>query len=121
MMVAGAVAAGPAAAGGDDVRFSTLSSSKLAYSFFCFRVQDAEEGKSKTVKTSFTVKLTKFDDTKKVALIKEVKQHLENMNLVQAKQYVEKLPQIVKADLSKEDADKLKAALEAAGGTVELI
>lgn len=36
-----------------------------------------------TVKTSFTVKLMKFDEKQKVALIKEVKNLLEGMNLVQ--------------------------------------
>lgn len=35
------------------------------------------------VKTSFTVKLMKFDEKQKVALIKEVKNLLEGMNLVQ--------------------------------------
>jgi large subunit ribosomal protein L7/L12 len=36
------------------------------------------------VQTSFTVKLLKFDEKQKVALIKEVKNLLEGMNLVQA-------------------------------------
>ena len=34
-------------------------------------------------KSSYTVKLEKYDDAKKVALIKEVKSLLEDMNLVQ--------------------------------------
>lgn len=38
-----------------------------------------------TVKTSFTVKLMKFDEKQKVALIKEVKNLMEGMNLVQVK------------------------------------
>jgi large subunit ribosomal protein L7/L12 len=35
------------------------------------------------VQTEFTVKLMKFDETKKVALIKEIKALVEGMNLVQ--------------------------------------
>ena len=34
---------------------------------------------------------------------------------------MESLPQEVKADVKKEEAEKLSAALEAAGGTVEIV
>lgn len=40
--------------------------------------------------------------------------------LTQAKKLVESLPQEIRANVSKEEAEKLKAALEAAGGTVVL-
>uniref|UniRef100_A0A3B3SNW9 Large ribosomal subunit protein bL12 C-terminal domain-containing protein n=1 Tax=Paramormyrops kingsleyae TaxID=1676925 RepID=A0A3B3SNW9_9TELE len=40
--------------------------------------------------------------------------------VLQAKKLVESLPQEIKANVSKEEAEKLKAALEAAGGTVLL-
>lgn len=40
--------------------------------------------------------------------------------LHQAKKLVESLPQEIRANVSKEEAEKLKAALEAAGGTVVL-
>jgi len=83
--------------------------------------EEGEEDVKKAVKTAFTVKLVKYDDAKKVALIKEIKNQLEGVNLVQAKQFVEKAPQIVKADLAKDDAEKLKALLEAAGATVEIV
>jgi len=42
-----------------------------------------EEAAPVKVQTQFTVKLLKFDEAKKVALIKEVKALLEGMNLVQ--------------------------------------
>lgn len=45
--------------------------------------KEEEEEVAATVKTSFTVKLMKFDEKQKVALIKEVKNLLEGMNLVQ--------------------------------------
>lgn len=38
----------------------------------------------------------------------------------QAKKFVESAPQLVKEEVSKDDAQKMKAALEAAGGTVEI-
>nr|XP_021184230.2 39S ribosomal protein L12, mitochondrial [Helicoverpa armigera] len=82
--------------------------------------QDEEEATPKAVKTSFTVKLTKFDDKQKVALIKEVKSLLEGFNLVQAKKFVESVPTVVKADVSKDEAEKLKEALTKVGGIIEI-
>jgi large subunit ribosomal protein L7/L12 len=82
--------------------------------------EEEEVAAPKKVQTSFTLKLMKFDDGKKVALIKEVKSLLEGMNLVQAKKFVESAPTIIKADLSKEEAEKLKAAFEAVGATCEI-
>ncbi|CAH0701024.1 unnamed protein product [Spodoptera exigua] len=82
--------------------------------------QDEEEAAPKAVKTSFTVKLTKFDDKQKVALIKEVKGLLEGYNLVQAKKFVESVPAVVKADVSKDEAEKLKEALSKVGGVIEI-
>jgi len=80
--------------------------------------EDEDEGDigAKTVQTSFTIKLNKFDETKKVALIKEIKAVVEGMNLVQAKKFVESVPQIIKSNVPKDEAEKLKKALEAVGG-----
>ena len=72
------------------------------------------------MQTSFTVKLESFDTAKKVTLIKEIKNLVEGMNLVQAKKFVESCPTVVKADLSKDEADKLKEALTAAGATCKI-
>lgn len=41
----------------------------------------------KKVQTSFTVKMTGFDDKQKVALIKEIKSLLPDTNLVQVLNY----------------------------------
>ena len=71
-------------------------------------------------KTIFSVKLAAFDAGKKVALIKEVKNLLEGMNLVQAKKFVESAPQTLKEDVPKDEAEALKAALEAVGATIEI-
>ncbi|XP_037074312.1 39S ribosomal protein L12, mitochondrial-like [Pollicipes pollicipes] len=77
--------------------------------------EEAEEQVAQKVQTSFTVKLNSFDAAKKVPLIKELKACVEGMNLVQAKKFVESAPAVVKADVSKADAEKLKEILEAAG------
>ncbi|XP_026324764.1 39S ribosomal protein L12, mitochondrial [Hyposmocoma kahamanoa] len=81
---------------------------------------EEEEVAPKAVKTSFTVKMSKFDEKQKVALIKEVKSLLEGFNLVQAKKFVESVPTIVKADISKDEAEKLKVALTKVGAVVEI-
>uniref|UniRef100_A0A4W3K8W6 Large ribosomal subunit protein bL12m n=1 Tax=Callorhinchus milii TaxID=7868 RepID=A0A4W3K8W6_CALMI len=83
---------------------------------------DAEEEAAplKKEKTHFTVKLVEFKAADKVKLIKEVKNCMSGLNLVQAKKLVESLPQEMRANISKEEAEKVKAALEAAGGTVQL-
>ncbi|XP_009557315.2 39S ribosomal protein L12, mitochondrial [Cuculus canorus] len=82
--------------------------------------QEEEEVPPKKEKTHFTVRLTDLKPADKVKLIKEVKNFVPGVNLVQAKKLVESLPQDIKANASKEEAEKIKAALEAAGGTVVL-
>ena len=79
--------------------------------------EEVEEVAPVAVQTSFTLKLNSFAADKKVALIKEIKANVEGMNLVQAKKFVESAPAVVKADLAKDEAEKLKAALEGAGAT----
>ncbi|CBQ69480.1 related to 60S ribosomal protein L12, mitochondrial [Sporisorium reilianum SRZ2] len=81
----------------------------------------AEEAAKPKEKTVFTLKLTGLKDpTAKAKVIREVKAANSNMNLVEAKKFVESTPQVLKEGLNKEDAEKLKTAIEAAGGTVEL-
>ena len=45
---------------------------------------------------------------------------VEGMNLVQAKKFVESAPAVVKADIAKDEADKVKEALLAVGGECEI-
>ncbi len=70
-------------------------------------------------KTEFDVVLTS-DGGKKLDVIKAVREVSPQLTLPQAKTLVESLPQVVKAGASKEEADKLKKTLEAAGAKVEL-
>ena len=55
----------------------------------------------------------------KVQVIKAVKDAL-GLGLKEAKDLVDAAPAVLKEGMKKEDADKLKAAIEAAGGKVEL-
>ena len=82
--------------------------------------EEEEEQAPTVVQTSFTVHLESFDAAKKVALIKEMKNQVEGMNLVQAKKFVESAPAVVQTDISKDEADKLKSVLEAAGATCKI-
>lgn len=82
--------------------------------------EEEEEAIPQKEKTAFTVKLLKFDDSKKVQLIKELKNVMEGMNLVQAKKFVESAPQTVKADIGKDEAEKLAETLKAVGAVVEV-
>ncbi len=66
----------------------------------------------------FDVVLTAAGD-KKIQVIKEVRA-LTNLGLKDAKDLVDGAPKPVLEKVSKEDAEKAKAQLEEAGGTVEL-
>jgi len=85
-----AVAAAPAAAGGEAV----------------------EE------KSEFTIFLSSFGD-KKINVIKEVRA-LTGLGLKEAKDLVEAAPKEVKTGVAKKDAEEAKKKLEAAGAKVEL-
>ncbi|CAO4174792.1 50S ribosomal protein L7/L12 [Methylorubrum zatmanii] len=87
-----AVAAGPAAGGG--------------------AAAAAEE------QTEFTVVLASAGD-KKIEVIKEVRA-ITGLGLKEAKDLVEGAPKPVKEAVAKDEAEKIKAQLEKAGGKVEL-
>lgn len=90
-------------------------------------------------KTIFNVMLKSFDATAKPKIIREVKALVPNLTLIdvsaviatlnwldlcafrsQAKKFVESVPKVLKENLSKEDADKLKSTFEALGAIVVL-
>lgn len=56
---------------------------------------------------------------KKIGVIKVVRE-LTGLGLKEAKDLVDGAPQVVKAAVSKEEAEKIKAALEEAGAAIEL-
>ena len=69
-------------------------------------------------KTEFDVVLTGFGD-KKLNVIKAVRE-ITGLGLKEAKDMVEGCPKPVKVGVSKDEADKIKAALEEAGASVEI-
>ena len=69
-------------------------------------------------KTEFDVVLKSFG-AKKLDVIKAVRE-ITGLGLKEAKEMVEGAPKTVKEGVSKEDAEKVKAELEAAGATVEI-
>jgi len=68
--------------------------------------------------TEFTVILAAIGD-KKIEVIKEVRA-ITALGLKEAKDLVEGAPKAVKEGVSKEEAEKIKAALEKVGAKVEL-
>ena len=91
--VAVAQAAAPAAGGGDEA------------------AEEADSGKVDVILAS--------GGDKKIAVIKEVRA-LTSLGLKEAKDLVESAPKPVLEQVEKDVAEKAKAALEAAGGSVEL-
>ena len=77
-----------------------------------------DAGGEEEEQTSFDVVLTGVGD-KKIQVIKEVRS-LTNLGLKDAKDLVDGAPQTVLEGASKEDAEKAKEALEAAGADIEL-
>jgi large subunit ribosomal protein L7/L12 len=69
-------------------------------------------------KTEFTVVLSAIGD-KKIEVIKEVRA-ITALGLKEAKDLVEAAPKPVKEGVGKEEAEKIKAALEKVGAKVEL-
>ncbi len=76
----------------------------------------AEDGAA--AKTEFTVTITSAGD-KKIQVIKELRS-LTSLGLKEAKDLVESAPKPVLEDVSKEEADKAREALEGAGAGVEV-
>lgn len=70
------------------------------------------------VKTEFDVELIS-PGASNVAVIKEVRT-ITGLGLVEAKTLVTSAPKVVKSGVSKDEAEKIKAVLEAAGAKVEI-
>jgi large subunit ribosomal protein L7/L12 len=69
-------------------------------------------------KTSFQVILASSGD-KKINVIKEIRA-ITNLGLKEAKDLVESAPKPIKDGVSKEEAEKIKQVVEAAGAKVEI-
>ena len=78
----------------------------------------AAPGAAVEEKTEFDVELTEAG-SEKIKVIKAVRE-LTGLGLKEAKDVVEGCPKVLKEGLSKEDAEKVKADLEAVGAKVTL-
>ncbi|MGA1845135.1 MAG: 50S ribosomal protein L7/L12 [bacterium] len=78
----------------------------------------AEAEKKEEEQTEFTVHLTGIGD-QKIQVIKEVRA-LTGLGLKEAKELVDNAPKPLKEHVSKEEAEKMKAAIEKVGGSVEI-
>lgn len=81
--------------------------------------EEAPQKEVQEEKTIFSIKLESFDPKSKPKIIKEVKGMLE-LSLVESKKFVESAPKVLKENVAKEDAEKIKATLEALGAKVTL-
>ena len=79
---------------------------------------DGGGGAAEEEKDSFDVVLTAAGD-KKIQVIKEVRT-LTSLGLKEAKELVDGAPNAVLEGVAKDEAEKAKEAIEAAGGSVEL-
>eukprot|EP01017_Pseudomicrothorax_dubius_P032065 TRINITY_DN4159_c0_g3_i4.p1 TRINITY_DN4159_c0_g3~~TRINITY_DN4159_c0_g3_i4.p1 ORF type:complete len:277 (-),score=96.64 TRINITY_DN4159_c0_g3_i4:99-929(-) len=78
----------------------------------------AEE--KKEVKTIFDVELSGVDAAQKIKAIKEVRQ-LFNLGLKEAKDLIESAPKIIKKDVKKEEAEKIRDVLVASGCIINFL
>ena len=78
----------------------------------------AEAADAAEEKTEFDVILAGAGD-QKIKVIKEIRA-ITSLGLKEAKELVESAPQPVKEGVSKEEAEEIKAKIEAVGGSVEL-
>jgi large subunit ribosomal protein L7/L12 len=80
----------------------------------------AAEVEAAPVQTVFDLKLTGFDAKSKIKVIKEVRS-IAGLGLKEAKEMVEGFPKVIMKGMEQEQAEELKAKLEAIGATIELV
>lgn len=78
--------------------------------------EKVEEKKEKEI---VDIELTSFDATKKINLIKEVRA-ITGLGLKESKEVVEKVPNVFKTNIKKDEAKEIKEKLEAIGAVVTL-
>jgi large subunit ribosomal protein L7/L12 len=99
-------------------RFGVTAAAPVAVAAAAPAAGGGDAGAADEEKTSFDVVLTDAGD-KKIQVIKEVR-GLTSLGLKEAKDLVESAPKPVLEGVSKDEAEKAKEALEAAGGSVEV-
>ena len=101
-----------------EARFGVTAAAPVAVAGAAGPAASAAEAPAEEEQDEFDVILTGAGD-KKIQVIKEVRA-LTSLGLKEAKDVVDGAPKAVLEKVSKEDAEKAKVQLEAAGATVEL-
>lgn len=70
-------------------------------------------------KTAFDVKLTSFDASSKIKVIKEIRA-ITGLGLKEAKEFVEGAPKVIKEGIKKEECEEIMEKLKAVGGVTEM-
>ena len=70
-------------------------------------------------KAEVDVILAGYNDNAKIPVLKKVREFTQ-LGLLEAKTFVEGLPKPIKQGIDKDEADKIKKALEEVGGKVEI-
>lgn len=99
-------------------RFGVTAAAPVAVAAAPVAAAGGEAAGAEEEKDEFDVVLTAAGD-KKIQVIKEVRA-LTNLGLKEAKDLVDGAPKTLLERVSKEEAEKAKEAIEAAGGSVEL-
>ncbi len=81
--------------------------------------EEKPKEEEKKEKSHYDIELSKFDASKKIALIKEIRGIL-NLGLKEAKEMVEGAPVWIKKEVAKEEAEKLAAKLKELGAECRL-
>ena len=83
------------------------------------KVEEKPKEEEAKEKSHYDIELSKFDPTKKIAIIKEVRALL-GLGLKEAKEMVEGAPVWLKKEVAKEEAEKLAAKLKELGAECRL-
>lgn len=71
------------------------------------------------IKEHYDVELTSLDPAQKIKIIKNLRE-MFTLGLKEAKDYADKVPSMIKKNMKREEAEKLKADLEAVGCVITL-
>lgn len=100
-------------------KFGVQASAPVAFAAFPQGAGASTATEEKEEKTSFDVVLVSYPDNAKINVLKVVRE-ITNMQLKEAKDFVESVPKPVKEGVTKEEAEQIKKKLEEVGAKVEI-
>ena len=99
-------------------RLGVSASMPISTSSVSSENKDTSTKEEEVEKTSFDIILKSFGDAK-IAVIKSIRT-ITGLGLADSKKLVESAPKTIKEGVSKEETEKIKNELEAAGATIEV-